>query len=255
MTPHQPHPSAQAFMQGCNVVDATTAQANAASGAPAASGHGEAQTNQKLGEPGEPMSGLMMLPLLLGQPVGNLYPAFKTRRHASEQIKQLIAEGLLILVEVSHGKGRKLKLIQPTEEAWERLSPMGIHRPAMLVQGGELHDFAARAIRALAKKMGEQIRFEVPIGGVRFDAVWSREGKPQLNLNIGVSDPQREAESLSRALDEKVYCGAKLVHLGVSTRFNQGVRRRLKNLQPEFYEQVEYRLIGALIKAAYMEQT
>lgn len=197
---------------------------------------------------------LMALALLVGQPISRFYAMFKSRRVASAAIRLLEAAGFLDCPEVAHGKGAKLKLVSLTLSAWELLAEQGVQRPAYLLQGGDLHDYAARAMQEVAHRHGDRIEFEQLVGTVRFDAIWHRKGGAVLHTNIGVSDPQREAEALSRALDQAATADAHLLHVGVSTRFNQGVARRLKVLYPAKHNRVEYRLLGALVKSAYLQK-
>jgi len=197
---------------------------------------------------------MMQIVLFLGQPIGNFYRIYNTRRIASDAIKLLESQGLIDCLMVTAGRGSKLKLIRLTPLGWELLTTVGIYRPAMLIQGGDLHDFAARALKACALAKDEVVEFERLVGSVRFDAIWRRHRGPDLYINVGVSDPQREAESLARALELPDLTRVRLVHVGVSTRFNKGVARRLKQLKPDLADGVEYRLLGSLVKSAYMKE-
>jgi hypothetical protein len=197
-----------------------------------------------------PVHLLMGAAILRGQPVSKLYPLFKSRRAASSAIRETEDLKQIDCPKVPHGgKGANLKLIRLTDLGWERLAPHGIQRPPSLVQGGDLHDFAAMAIRTLAQQQGEETEFEVPYASARLDAVWRRAGKPDLMINIGVSDMQREADALERLL---THTAERFVHVGINKRFNQGVARRLKAAVTDQAERVEYRLLGALVKKAYL---
>lgn len=137
-----------------------------------------------------------------------------------------------------------------TEAGWHELEQHQLaKRPAPLTHGGPLHDLAAEALRLLARREQAQVLFEQDLGPLRVDVRWRYADGRCVYFQIGVSDPQREADALTRALSVPGLTPQRLVLIAQTRDFADKVRTLLRSQVGDQADRVGVRLLGALIKA------
>lgn len=165
-------------------------------------------------------------------------------------IRRLEAKDLVRLYRCQGGRGRPLMLPLLTEAGWHELEQHQLaKRPAPLTHGGPLHDLAAEALRLLARREQAQVLFEQDLGPLRVDVRWRYADGRCVYFQIGVSDPQREADALTRALSVPGLTPQRLVLIAQTRDFADKVRTLLRSQVGDQADRVGVRLLGALIKA------
>ncbi|MFH1023493.1 MAG: hypothetical protein V1809_08885 [Planctomycetota bacterium] len=154
---------------------------------------------------------LRALDLFANEPLLSLTEHYKrlhlNNREGVKLIGEIRALGHIVVHEMqTGGRGRPIQLIEVKDAAKNLLRAKGYRVPDALVHGGFEHDLAAVAISIIGQPEKCRVDFEVTQGRVRFDIRKQFPAGQAELYQVGVSDPRREAEALSRALSLPSVC-------------------------------------------------
>ena len=173
------------------------------------------------------------------------------RRDGRKIVDNLELKGLLRIHTFSTGKvGGQVSYPEVMDIGWQVLETKGFVKPLPLTGGGFLHNLCAKLVTAAEKAQGRNVRYEVDIYGKRLD-VESRDGKTgeRTFFNIGISSPDREADSIDAIVKMPVLTGNKFVFVGLDNAFVKQVKDALKakGWKKEVINKLEMRVIGDYI--------
>ena len=196
--------------------------------------------------------GLTLLAVHIPPRITDLYEMLDTNRtKGSRLIKNLINSGFVIQHQYHSSRaGGSIKLLEITPTGWQQLMAININPPSKLIQGSWEHNLCAAVLGTIGKQQNYKVLYEVPIGPektVRIDVIWqSKEGK-RIYWQCGVSSPQREAQSIIKALEIPAIRSGKLALLCKNKNFGNQVTKLLdaKN------KQVSIKLIGEALEHYY----
>jgi hypothetical protein len=173
------------------------------------------------------------------------------RRDGRKIMDRLELKGLLRPHTFATGKvGGQVSYLEITDAGWQILIAKGFVQPLPLTGGGFLHDLCAKLITSVEKTHGRLVRYEVDIYGKRLD-VESRDSKTgeRTFFNIGVSSPDREADSIDAIVKLPALTGNKFVFVGIDNAFVKQVKEILKakGWKKDATNRLDMRIIGDFI--------
>lgn len=167
--------------------------------------------------------------------------------------KGLADAGLTRIHSFSTGrKGGQVCLVEITDAGWALLKNKGFLPPKRKTSGDWEHETAAWLIEVEGVRLGYRVSFEVPLGGIQVDVQWldPKTGRRTL-LNIGISRPAHEVETLEKFLQLPIAGQTKFVLVARDTRFAANVRTLLVGRDPkgDVLRRIEIKLITDFINA------
>lgn len=184
-------------------------------------------------------------------PLTHIYQnAGLSRKQGRQAVQGLCQRGLVREHRFSTGRrGGRLSLLELTEAGWQAASQRGVRQPRPLTRGGWAHDVIAGALVAIGRRTGWRVDCEQPLGGGRVDVVWQGSDGRRIAYQIGLSDPQREAETLARMAGRADTTTVRLVAVVPDKGFGQRLQQALgrQDGSGELGAQVEMRLAGSVL--------
>ncbi len=165
-------------------------------------------------------------------------------------VRQAEQRGLVRIHTLSGGRGAPLRLPELTGLGQNALAELGGSTPPPLTHGGWLHNVAAAALNDVYRRAGWRGKFEVDAQGHRIDAQF-RHSDGQVHLvQIGVTNPDREATSVATLVHALGEGHPPIVVLCLDRSFADRVEKKLRALKVP-RANVTTRLIGELLKEYY----
>lgn len=176
---------------------------------------------------------LRLLVLAAGHLPGRLTKLYEraglSARKGRAAAKELCQEGLVIERSVQTGRrGGKLKILEPTDLAWDFLASKDFVRPEEPTKGGWLHNEVAAAVRRVEGTKRKRVHFEVKIGSVVLDAISLSDGGEPRHYQIGISNPEREVKAIARAIQVPVVRQKGVELIGIDKEFIRRVKTLLQ---------------------------
>jgi len=197
--------------------------------------------------------------ILLAKPIPpsltNLYNQVGiSRARGVSIIKKLETRGLVKLHKFLTGKrGGQLTLLEITRIGWSVLSNHGIHQPKPVTKGSWEHNLGALAIGELHRHQRDSIDYELDLGGVRMD-IRTRSKTGQITFyQICISSPEREVQSVIKAMKIPVVKTNRLVLVCRDKSFEKKVISLLQKVYPTgaFNKTITIRLVGDALAKVY----
>jgi hypothetical protein len=196
---------------------------------------------------------LVLIASGLPKTAGKVYEAMGLNRAQCGKIaKALEAVGAIAAHRFSTGRlGGQLCFFEVLPYGWTILQARGISKPAPLTNGDFEHELGAQLLKADAIRNDFAIQFEVDLGGLRADGVMTNKKTGQkICVNIGISKPDHEVDSIQKFFTLPVSQNAKFVLVARDVTFVKEVKKILKarRIADAAVKQVNLRMIANLVK-------
>ncbi len=199
----------------------------------------------------------VLLQLQVGRvlPVTSLYDRLNlSRPQGVRLLTRLENVGLVRPHRFSTGRrGGMLTLYEIADAGWHLLEKFGLlKRPKPRTHGGFEHELAAEALDIVGRSLGHRTDYEIDLGAVRIDARWQSDHGASVFFQIGLNDPQREAQALAKAAHLAAVKAGKLILIARDKGLADKVMAILRQLVPDHTvaDGVETKLIGVLLDKA-----
>jgi hypothetical protein len=142
-------------------------------------------------------------------------------------------------------RGAPLSVAELMDAGWDLLRARGLSGPpARLTHGGFRHNLAAQLLERRGKARRSRMLFEQQVGSVRVDVVEHLTDGSQRLYQIGISDPDREAQAISSLASQPDV--PQIILVVPDDRFAEAVRRRLRQIDDSSNDRFTTELIGAI---------